>query len=166
MGVLLATALVRDGRYAEAEPLLAGLNVLPYEGAGEARGLYREVKLMRAVQALSARAQKAARVLVAQAREWPEHLGAGKPYPADVDERLEDLVDAEVLARSGRSAAAITIWRSLAGTPSAGDRIAGFAASRLAGGIRVMTADLGDLTGRVLSALGRFSEPPAPAHPD
>ena len=166
MGVLLATALVRDGRYAEAEPLLAGLNVLPYEGAGEARGLYREVKLMRAVQALSTRAQKAARVLVAQAREWPEHLGAGKPYPADVDERLEDLVDAEVLARSGRSAAAITIWRSLAGTPSAGDRIAGFATSRLAGGIRVMTADLGDLTGRVLSALGRFSEPPAPAHPD
>ena len=34
--------------------------------------------------------------LIAKARLWPERLGAGKPYPADVDERLEDVLAAWV----------------------------------------------------------------------
>jgi hypothetical protein len=41
---------------------------------------------------------------VAAAREWPENLGAGKPYAADVDERLEDRLQANCLARLGRIA--------------------------------------------------------------
>ncbi len=38
------------------------------------------------------------------ARLWPENLGAGKPYPENVDERLEDWLAAQCLARRGRSA--------------------------------------------------------------
>ncbi|MCX6927679.1 MAG: hypothetical protein NT154_31385, partial [Verrucomicrobia bacterium] len=29
------------------------------------------------------------------ARQWPENLGAGKPYPADINERLEDWFTAQ-----------------------------------------------------------------------
>ena len=32
----------------------------------------------------------AALPFIAKAREWPENLGAGRPYDADLDERLED----------------------------------------------------------------------------
>ena len=41
---------------------------------------------------------------MAAAREWPEHLGAGKPYAEDVDERLEDWLQAQCLERLGRVA--------------------------------------------------------------
>jgi hypothetical protein len=46
---------------------------------------------------------------VASAREWPENLGAGKPYPEDVDERLEDWVQALCLEKSGRRADAAAL---------------------------------------------------------
>ena len=68
--------------------------LLPYEGAGEAHALYREANLLGAVVRLRASDAKAAQALISHAREWPERLGAGKPYAADVDERLEDLLDA------------------------------------------------------------------------
>jgi hypothetical protein len=33
--------------------------------------------------------------LVNTARQWPERLGAGKPYPAGLDERIEDWLTAQ-----------------------------------------------------------------------
>jgi Tfp pilus assembly protein PilF len=104
LGMLHAKSLLLNQRYAEASDALATLNVLPYEGATEGRALYREAHLMLA--AADARAGKWADAArrVAAAREWPEHLGAGKPYPADVDERLEDRLAAQCLDRLGRSA--------------------------------------------------------------
>ena len=155
MGMVLATALTRDGRYPEADQLLGALKVLPYEGAGEARGLYREVKLMRAGLAIRSKAIGAARRLVAEAREWPEHLGAGKPYPADVDERLEDVAEAEIQARSGHRNEATVRWRRLASNPgSADDLIAAFSRARLAGQAPATVGGRSDLTARWLSLVG------------
>lgn len=154
MGMLLATALTRDGQYDRADRLLAGLHVLPYEGAAEARGLYREVKLMRAVAALRAQQPAGARALIAQAREWPEQLGAGKPYPADVDERLEDFLDAEGMARSGRAGDAGAVWQRLAMMPAAGDDAVARAA-RARAAAQPVRATGTDLPSRVLSALFR-----------
>ncbi len=116
MGMLLATALIRNAQYPEADQLLSTLNVLPYEGAGEARHLYREAKLMRAVESLRAGRLGAARKLVVEARDWPEHLGAGKPYPADTDERLEDALVDEIAARAAHRPAP-TALRELAARP-------------------------------------------------
>ena len=157
LGMVLASALAQDGEYAAAERQLAGLRVLPYEGAAEARALYREVKLMRAIEAMRARQFGAARSLVRAAREWPEHLGAGRPYQADIDERLEDLVDAEVLARSGKAPAARDVWRRLAEPASAGnDAITRMAARKLAGSPTAGSFDAGGSSvARVLAALVR-----------
>ena len=104
LGMLHAKALLLNQRYAEASDALAKLNVLPYEGATEGRALYREAELMLA--AADARAGKWAEAAkrVTAAREWPENLGAGKPYAADVDERLEDRLQAQCLERLGRVA--------------------------------------------------------------
>jgi tetratricopeptide (TPR) repeat protein len=104
LGMLHAKSLLLSERYAEASDALGKLNVLPYEGATEGRALYREAELMLA--AADARAGKWADAAkrVAAAREWPEHLGAGKPYAENVDERLEDRLQAKCLERLGRVA--------------------------------------------------------------
>jgi hypothetical protein len=119
LGMLHAKSLLLNQRYAEASAALAKLNVLPYEGATEGRALYREAELM--MGAADARAGKWADAAkrVAAAREWPEHLGAGKPYAADVDERLENRLQAECLARLGRVAESRAILDRLGpSTPS------------------------------------------------
>ena len=59
---------------------------------------------MLAVNAIAARRWDDATRLIAAAREWPERLGAGKPYAADLDERLEDWLLADVRAKSGLAA--------------------------------------------------------------
>jgi tetratricopeptide (TPR) repeat protein len=104
LGMLHARCLLLNGRYADAAGLLSRLDVLPYEGSTEARALYREAQLMLGVEEARAGRFDAALGRVAAAREWPEHLGAGKPYPENTDERLEDFLEAEWLGRAGRAA--------------------------------------------------------------
>jgi hypothetical protein len=78
--------------------------VLPYEGSTDGRALYREAHLMLAVRALEAKNAGLAETHIAAARDWPERLGAGKPYPEDTDERLEDLLLAAALTSRGATA--------------------------------------------------------------
>ena len=87
---------------------------------------------------------------MAAAREWPEHLGAGKPYAENVDERLEDWLQAQCLERLGRAAESRAILDRLG--PSA-------------------PAKPGTLEYRVLaewprSGSGRYSDPAMPAMTD
>ena len=134
IGMLHAKSLLFNGRFAEADQALRALKVLPYEGATEGRGLFREAQLMLAIEDLkSGRAQDALK-RVAAAREWPEHLGAGKPYAEDVDERLEDWLEAQGLERQGQGPASrIVLERLAAGgsRPGAGRLLSAVALSRL-----------------------------------
>jgi tetratricopeptide (TPR) repeat protein len=114
LGLTLAKALVGGRRFREADTLLARLSVLPQEGASEAHAMYRQAKLMLAVDAIGIRRWKRAGELIAAARLWPERLGEGKPYDADVDERLEDWLLADVLERSGNHTQASALWTRLA----------------------------------------------------
>jgi len=104
--MLQAKALLANGRYRESAERLARLQVIPYEGSIEGRRLYREAHLMLVVEALRRNDAAGARREVAAARLWPENLGAGKPYPADVDERLEDFLAAQAGERRAATAAA------------------------------------------------------------
>ena len=101
LGLTLVRLEVAAGFFAAADHVLDSLHVLPYEGAGEGRALYRETKLSLAVDAIGGGRQDDARRFVAQAREWPERLGVGKPYDADIDERLEQWLLADIARRSG-----------------------------------------------------------------
>lgn len=98
ISMLYARALLRNNQASEARRLLDSMVVLPYEGAGEAHALYREANLLGALVRIQTGDSTAALQLIAHAREWPERLGSGKPYPADVDERLEDLLVLRVRA--------------------------------------------------------------------
>lgn len=120
LGMLHARALLLSGRAREAATVLAGLRVLPYEGATEGRHLHRMAQLTLAADALGRRDTDAALAFIRAAREWPEHLGAGKPYPADVDESLEDALEWKALAGANRAPAAdAALGRVLAGTARA-----------------------------------------------
>ena len=74
--------------------LLDRLRLLPFEGSTEGRQLHKEARLMLALEKMKAGAYAEALPFIADARQWPENLGAGKPYAADLDERLEDWLEA------------------------------------------------------------------------
>ena len=90
MGILYAKALLGNNQLQKADKLLAHLQVLPAEGATSAREIYREVKLREASEEIKKKNYKKAKALIAEAKEYPEHLGSGAPYPADQDTRRED----------------------------------------------------------------------------
>jgi predicted Zn-dependent protease len=115
LGMLQAKALLANGRYRESADRLARLHVLPYEGATEGRRLYREAHLMLAVEALRKGDARGALRETSAARLWPENLGAGKPYPEDVDERLEDFLAAQALARRGARAESAEMLQRVVG---------------------------------------------------
>jgi hypothetical protein len=92
LALLRAKLLLLTAQHQAAAELLATLHVLPSEGTTEARALFHEANLLLAVDCLRLGSYDEALRLVDTARQWPERLGAGRPYPADVDERLEDWV--------------------------------------------------------------------------
>ncbi|MBS1749029.1 MAG: DUF5107 domain-containing protein [Bacteroidetes bacterium] len=103
MGMLYAKTLMLNSKYKEADRALSGLNIIPFEGATEGRALYREAKLMQAVDYMKQKKYKTALIYIEGARKWPEHLGAGKPYDEDIDTRLEDWMQYLCYQQTGRS---------------------------------------------------------------
>lgn len=92
MGMLYAKTLLYNQQYAAADKLLTGLQIIPFEGSTQGHELYRQAKLMQAIEAIEKNKNQKAIVLVNQAKEWPENLGAGKPYDADIDLSLENKI--------------------------------------------------------------------------
>ena len=90
IGMLYAKTLMHNKQYIAADQLLASLNIIPFEGSTIGHELYRESKIMQALVKMNEKNYTAALELINQAKWWPENLGAGKPYDADVDIRLEN----------------------------------------------------------------------------
>ena len=134
LGMLHARTLLLNARVGEAAAVLDRLNVLPFEGSTDGRTLYREAQLLLGAEAFRAGDIDAAARRVAAAREWPEHLGAGKPYPEDVDERVEDWMAAQCLERAGKTAEARALLERLATASKARGAVGGLlSATALAG---------------------------------
>ena len=106
MGMLYARTLLLNHAFAACDKLLGSLNIIPFEGATIGRELYRETKLMLAVQEMKKRAYKKALDRIGEARQWPEHLGVGAPYLEDQDLRLEDWMSYRCYAALGQDKAA------------------------------------------------------------
>ncbi len=88
-GIVYIRALMRNEKYSEAEKALGKIVVLPYENASYAHNLYRETKLMLANQLITKKQFKKALTKIEETGIWPLSLGAGKPYPDQVDDRFE-----------------------------------------------------------------------------
>lgn len=92
--MLHAKALLLNDQYKTTTDILANTTILPYEGATDGRQLYREAWLMQAVEQISAKKYKTALTSISKAKQWPENLGAGKPYDEDIDLRAEHYLEA------------------------------------------------------------------------
>lgn len=93
MGMLHAKTLMLNKRYKEADVVLSRLNIIPFEGATEGKALYREAKLMLALQEMQKHSYRKALAFIGQSRLWPRNLGVGKPYDNEIDSRLEDWME-------------------------------------------------------------------------
>ena len=69
------------------------MEVIPFEGSTDGRAVYWEAKMMQGVAALKDKNYTSAIQFVKEAQAWPENLGAGKPYEADIDNRLEQYLE-------------------------------------------------------------------------
>jgi tetratricopeptide (TPR) repeat protein len=90
IGMLYAKTLMLNNQYKNADALLGKLRVLPFENSTEGRELYREAKLLMALEQMQKKNYSQALLFIADSRLWPENLGAGKPYEENIDGRLED----------------------------------------------------------------------------
>jgi Tfp pilus assembly protein PilF len=151
LALLHAKVLLRSGRAADAAAVLGRTAVLPYEGATEGRALHREAELRLALAALGRGEAGTALGHVASARAWPANLGAGAPYPEDVDERLEDWVEWRALSRLGRRADADAVLARLVppATPGAPVRM-GSSAGALAAALALREAGRDEAARRLL----------------
>jgi len=91
-GLLYIKCLMLNNNYEAAEKILDNINILPYEDAKDAHNFYAQTKLMLALQYLKKHNYKLALQKVKEAREWPERLGAGAPYPDMVNNSAEDKI--------------------------------------------------------------------------
>ena len=108
----LAKSFVLNRQYAASLKILDTLTVLPFEGARYAHELYRDASVLAAAEAMKAGSYAHAARLLDKAREWPERLGAGKPY--DVDDRLENYLEGLCSKRSGDDARAKKLFEQVA----------------------------------------------------
>lgn len=113
VGLELVRLLVGNDRYAEADSVLDDLHVLPFEGATDARRLYRQTKLMLAQEALEEKELAIALDYVDEAEEWPERLGVGKPFPADIDSDLENWMKHMIYRQSGKEREAMHVLKEV-----------------------------------------------------
>ncbi|MDB5021720.1 MAG: hypothetical protein JWQ28_2847 [Pedobacter sp.] len=82
-------------------------NILPFEGATTGRRIYRQALLNLALEKIRHKRYAEALPFIERSRLWPEQLGAGKPYPEYVDERLEDWLSYSCLKALKRPGTAI-----------------------------------------------------------
>jgi tetratricopeptide (TPR) repeat protein len=93
MGMLYAKTLLFNKKYKECDAILSKLHIIPFEGATDGRELYREAKLMQAVEQMQKKNLKEAISFITEAKQWPVNLGVGKPYDEDIDDRLENWIE-------------------------------------------------------------------------
>ena len=143
MGMLYAKTLMLNSKYREADKVLSGLNIIPFEGATEGRALYREAKLMQAVDNMREKKYKTALNYIEDARKWPEHLGVGKPYDEDIDTRLEDWMQYLCYRQTGRSGDAALLQHIQQFTPAIDNTVRNFIPSNALVSAKVIEKTLG-----------------------
>ncbi len=101
LDLLHVRSLNNLGRPLEAIEILANTHVLPSENARESHRLYEQAYTLAALEALDENNLDETRSALAAAREWPEHLGQGRPY--DPEERIVLFLLGQVHLRMGNA---------------------------------------------------------------
>jgi Tfp pilus assembly protein PilF len=87
-----AKALLNSERYSECIAVLKMLKILPQEGAHEGHDIFELANVSLAVSKIEKGKYREALTFLNDSRNWPENLGAGKPY--EPDNRFQDYLSA------------------------------------------------------------------------
>ncbi len=90
IGTDFAKALLNAGKHSECIKVLGKVKILPQEGAHEGHDIFELANLFLAVDMAEKGKFREAIKYLDTSRDWPENLGAGKPY--DPDTRLQDYI--------------------------------------------------------------------------
>ncbi len=121
--MLLAKAHLLNRQYKACTDLLAVTTILPYEGATDGRQMLNEAWLMQAVQQIQVKNFKGALTSINQAQQWPENLGAGRPYEADIDTRVEKYMEGLCYEKLKDQPASLKKWNEVLGFRESGPGI-------------------------------------------
>jgi hypothetical protein len=83
---------VGNKRYGDALGILGEIEVLPYEGASEVHGLFVRCQVHLALEHMEKGDYRRAMGYIEKSKEYPEHLGSGRPYNQDF--RLQEGLEA------------------------------------------------------------------------
>jgi len=111
IGVQYAIALINNGQYAKSLKALEGMNILPSEGARQGKAIFEQACLFLAMDLMKANKYADAMKMIEKSKEWPEHLGAGKPY--DVETRTQDYLEILCLNKMKKPGEAESLRKSI-----------------------------------------------------
>lgn len=89
-----AQALLYNRKYDECIKILKKIVILPHEGAGSGRTVWKTANLLNALKYYSGNQTGKALVFANNTYMWPENLGVGRPYR--VDERAENFISSMI----------------------------------------------------------------------
>ncbi|MCG2459312.1 DUF5107 domain-containing protein [Flavobacteriaceae bacterium F89] len=112
IGLSYSKALLYDHQYAKSIKVLKNCNVLPFEHASEGRRIYERSYVYLALEYVQKKNYTEAIQLLEASKEWPEHLGVGKPY--NVDSRLQDFLLAHCFKEQGKEVDSRELLNSIA----------------------------------------------------
>ena len=118
LDLLHVRALIHLERATEALAVLDATRVLPSEHARESHQMYSQAHTLAALAAYGARQWEAAASHLANALDWPEHLGQGKPY--DPEERLIHFLQGCVARQRGQAVEARRHFEAVIAATGAG----------------------------------------------
>ncbi len=98
-GMDYAKALVKIGENQKSIQVLQDIYILPQEGAREGHDIYELAYLALALDLMEQGEYKKAIENIDESKNWPENLGAGKPF--DPDTRLQDYIAAYIESQLG-----------------------------------------------------------------
>lgn len=116
IGVQYAIALINTGQYAKSLKTLEGLNILPFEGASQGQIVFEQASLFLSMELIKKNKYADAIKMIDKSKEWPEHLGVGKPF--EVDTRIQDYLNIYCLEKMNRKSETASLRKSIAESKS------------------------------------------------
>ncbi|MBI5010895.1 MAG: DUF5107 domain-containing protein [Bacteroidia bacterium] len=104
-------ALINNGQYANSLKLLDAMTILPGEGAQEGKVIYEQASLLMSMDLIAKKKYADAIKMIDKSREYPEHLGVGKPYV--VDTRIQDYLNIYCLDKLNRKSETEPLKKSI-----------------------------------------------------
>ncbi|OFY01448.1 MAG: hypothetical protein A2X06_11900 [Bacteroidetes bacterium GWC2_40_22] len=104
-------ALINNGQYANSLKLLDAMTILPGEGASEGKVIFEQASLLMSMDLIAKKKYSDAIKMIEKSKQYPEHLGVGKPYV--VDTRIQDYLNIYCLEKLNRKAETEPLKKSI-----------------------------------------------------